>query len=406
MIWLSRGLANPVAANMSVVLLEHVSKTYQSGVRALEDINLQVDDGELLVLAGPSGCGKTTSLRIIAGLESPSSGTVRIDNRIVNRIPPCDRDVAMVFQRPAIYPHLSVRENLAFALRVRQRGSVSQRVMRLMNPLRSATFRDEQTELVQRILTTARLVGVTEILDRLPVELSGGQQQRVAFGRAIIRRPRLFLLDEPLSHLDGLFRAQLRQDLRLLQQRLRTAMIYVTHDQTEAMSLADRLAIMDRGMIQQIDDPSVIYDAPRNRFVAGFVGSPPMNFLDGQLVRAGADLTFAAAGWSISVPAEKAKTWLGHAGKDVTLGLRPHDIRIDEPTAAGPGWNMEISRIEPLGRGSLVTFQRDGCRITSSVGDQRDVLTRTIARVSFRMERSYLFDRQTGESLSSGRPAG
>jgi multiple sugar transport system ATP-binding protein len=380
---------------MSAVSLEHVSKTYPNGVRALEDISLEVGDGELLVLAGPSGCGKTTTLRIIAGLESTSSGTVRIDNRIVNTIPSCKRDVAMVFQRPALYPHLSVRENLAFALRVRRRGSI-----------RLAKLRDEQTRLEQGILAAARLVGVSELLNRLPVELSGGQQQRVAFGRAIIRRPRLFLLDEPLSHLDALFRAQLRQELHLLQRSLQTTMIYVTHDQTEGMSLADRLVIMDRGIIQQIDTPSVIYDAPRNRFVAGFVGSPPMNFLDGQLVRTDADLAFAAAGWSLPVPAEKVKIWLAHVGRNVTLGLRPHDVRIDEPADAGPGWNMEISRIEPLGRGSLVTFQRDGCRITCSVEDQRDGLNRTRARVSFRMERSYLFDRQTGECLSSGRPAG
>src|SRR5262245_34433799 len=258
---------------MAEVALGGVSKQYPGGVEALRDLTLTVADGELVVLVGPSGCGKTTTLRLIAGLETPTRGTLRIGGRVVNDLPPRERDVAMVFQRPALYPHLSVRDNLAFGLRMRRGGF----------PLLGWNRRADEV-VRDRVARAARMLELDDVLDRLPGQLSGGQQQRVALGRAVVREPAAFLLDEPLSNLDARLRTEMRRELHLLHRRLRATMIYVTHDQTGALPPGDRLVVLHRGVAQQADAPLAVYERPANRFVAGFIGWPPMNFMDGQLV--------------------------------------------------------------------------------------------------------------------------
>jgi multiple sugar transport system ATP-binding protein len=264
---------------MAEVALEKVGKTYPGGIAALRDVSLRIEDGELVALVGPSGSGKTTLLRLIAGLETPTGGTIRIGDRIVNDVPPHRRDVAMVFQRPALYPHLSVRANLGFGLFLRQ-GLFRRTGVPPVPP----------TE--ERIASIARQLGLEDILDRRPATLSGGQQQRVALGRALVRRPAVFLLDEPLSNLDTRLRLEMRRELHLLHRRFRTTIIYVTHDQDEAMSLGQRIVVLDQGLVRQAGSPQELYDRPSDRFVAGFLGWPPMNLLDGELVMVDDRLSF------------------------------------------------------------------------------------------------------------------
>jgi multiple sugar transport system ATP-binding protein len=382
---------------MASVSLEAVSKTYPSGVVALQNVNLEIGDGELLVLAGPSGCGKTTTLRLIAGLESPSSGTIRIGDRMVNGIPPARRGVAMVFQRPAVYPHLTVRDNLAFALRMRRPVWPWRLLLTLLG---RRHLWAKEAEIAERVSAVARLTGLDDVLDRQSVRLSGGQQQRVAFARAIVHSPAVFLLDEPLTQLDAPLRGQMRQELRDLQRRLGTTTIYVTHDQTEAMALADRLAVMDHGVIQQVDGPSAIYDYPSNRFVAGFIGWPPMNFIDGDLEKTENGFVLHTGRSSIPLPSDFARTWKKHVGKDVTLGIRPDDVALAaQPRLESDFW-MEVCRIETLGRESLIMLERDGCCLTSRVLDSVGNLCCQGKTVSVRLNRPYLFDRKTSQTLA------
>src|SRR5207244_2247336 len=258
---------------MAEVTLQHLAKVYSNGIEAVRDLNLTIADSELVVLLGPSGCGKTTTLRLIAGLEEPTAGTISIGGQVVNGVPPRRRNVAMVFQRSTLYPHLNVRRNIAFGLRLRQHTNpLAKLALRLSRPALYAQAKHQDKEIVQRVQSTARLLGLEELLDRRPSQLSGGQQQRVALGRAIARQPEVFLLDEPLSQLDGRLRAELRHELHLLQRRIRKTMAYVTHDQAEALTLADRLVVMDRGLVQQVDRPLAVYERPINRFVAAFLG--------------------------------------------------------------------------------------------------------------------------------------
>src|SRR5438876_11721728 len=276
---------------MAEVVLQHLAKVYPNGVHAVRDLNLTVADGELVVLLGPSGCGKTTTLRLIAGLEEPSAGTIAIGGQVVNALPPRRRNVAMVFQKSTLYPHLNVRRNIAFGLQLRQHTNpVVKLALRLFRLHLYARARQQEKQIGERVESTARLLGLEDVLDRRPSQLSGGQQQRVALGRAIARQPDVFLLDEPLSQLDGRLRAELRHELHLLQGRLRKTMIYVTHDQAEAMTLADRLVVIDRGAIQQVGRPQEVYERPCNRFVAGFLGWPAMNFIDGRLIQYGGEI--------------------------------------------------------------------------------------------------------------------
>ncbi len=317
---------------MATVCLKGVHKSYPSGVVAVRGFDLDTADGEFVVFVGPSGCGKSTTLRMIAGLEEITSGQVSIGGRVVNDVHPKDRDIAMVFQNYALYPHMSVYKNMAFALTLR----------RLPKP-----------EIDRRVRSAAAMLGLEDLLERKPRALSGGQRQRVAVGRAIVREPKAFLFDEPLSNLDAKLRITTRTDIKALQQRLKTTTIYVTHDQEEAMTLGDRIVVMRTGLIQQAAPPMEVYRRPANRFVAGFVGTPPMNFLDGTVDRAGGGgLVFAAPGCPpLTLPARLDHALRDHAGKSATLGVRPQALRPAPPAHDGaPGaLTMTVQVVEPLG---------------------------------------------------------
>ena len=296
---------------MASLSLRHIYKKYPGGVTAVSDFNLEIKDKEFIVLVGPSGCGKSTTLRMIAGLEEISEGELFIGDRLVNDVAPKDRKIAMVFQNYALYPHMTVSENMAFGLKLNK---------------------TPKEEIKRRVEEAARILDITHLLDRKPKALSGGQKQRVALGRAIVRNPMVFLLDEPLSNLDAKLRATMRTELTKLHQRVETTFIYVTHDQVEAMTMATRIVVMKDGLIQQVDTPQHLYDNPVNMFVAGFIGTPQMNFLNGTLVKKDDDVYFEFEGHSIKVPAEKAKApqLQEYIGQEVVVGIRPESLH-DEP---------------------------------------------------------------------------
>ncbi len=289
---------------MASVTFEHVYKRF-GDVVAVNDLTIHIEDKEFLVFVGPSGCGKTTSLRLLAGLEEISDGNIMIGDRIVNDVPPKDRDIAMVFQSYALYPHMSVYDNMAFGLKLRK---------------------TPKADIERRVKEAADILDIGHLLDRKPKQLSGGQRQRVAVGRAIVREPAVFLFDEPLSNLDAKLRVQTRAQLTRLHQRLATTFIYVTHDQVEAMTMASRIAVMKDGLLQQIDTPQKLYDHPNNVFVAGFIGSPSMNFFDATLAETDGHLEVNTGGFRIVVPEEKAKDWGQFKGREVIFGIRPEDI--------------------------------------------------------------------------------
>ncbi len=314
---------------MAGLVLRNIEKTF-GRTTVLHDVSLEADDGDCVVLLGPSGCGKSTLLRIIAGLEPQTRGSVNIEGQCVDRVPPPDRDIAMVFQHYALYPHLTVRDNLAFGLKMRK---------------------ERKSVIDARIAEAAALLDVHDLLDRKPRELSGGQRQRVAMGRAIVRKPKLFLLDEPLSNLDARLRIAMRVELKKLQRRLRTTMIYVTHDQAEAMTLGDTIAVMNHGRIQQIGPPDQIYHEPGNPFVAGFIGSPPMNLLEGSYRLHERDLEFRARELTLRIPlhAHGPEAASGAA----TLGIRPEDVTFDPPASSHVAITGTIDLIEDLGGDSV-----------------------------------------------------
>jgi multiple sugar transport system ATP-binding protein len=293
---------------MADVQFKGVDKIYDNGVQAVFDLSLQIQDGEFLVLVGPSGCGKTTALRMVAGLEEISGGTISIGDRVVNDLTPRERDIAMVFQSYALYPHLSVRDNIAFGLRLRK------------TPKKTVD---------ERVQWAARMLGLTQYLDRRPKELSGGQRQRVAMGRAIVRQPQVFLMDEPLSNLDAKLRVQMRAEIGRIQRELGTTTIYVTHDQTEAMTMGDHVAVMRKGELQQMDTPQKLYSDPKNLFVASFIGSPSMNLVEAQIDRSNGSLVAKIADQELPIPAEVASNrpaLEGYAGRKVALGIRPEQL--------------------------------------------------------------------------------
>jgi len=316
---------------MAEVRIEDVTKVFPGNVVAVDNINLTVNDREFLVLVGPSGCGKSTTLRMVAGLEEITKGTIRIENRIVNDVPPKDRDIAMVFQNYALYPHMTVYKNLAFGLKLRK-------------------FR--RAEIDKRVQEAAKILGITELLDRKPKALSGGQRQRVAVGRAIVRKPKAFLFDEPLSNLDAKLRVEMRAELTKLHHRLETTMIYVTHDQIEAMTLGDRIAVMKDGILQQAEEPLKVYNYPANRFVAGFIGTPPMNFMSGKVFAKDGSLFFSEGQVDIPVPQEYSGVLNDYVDKEVTFGIRPEDIHDPKQSISGLitfEMKATVNLIEPLG---------------------------------------------------------
>ena len=358
---------------MARVLLENVRKVYDNGFVAVHGIDLEVRDGELVVLVGPSGCGKSTTLRIIAGLESLSAGRLWIGDRLVNSEPPKSRDIAMVFQNYALYPHMSVAENMSFALKLRKLP---------------------RTEIDRRVQEAARILGITEVLDRKPRQLSGGQRQRVAIGRAIVRQPQVFLFDEPLSNLDAKLRVQMRKEIAGLQRQLGATVVYVTHDQVEAMTLGDRIVVLDRGHVQQIGAPLEVYDHPANRFVAGFIGSPAMNLIDGSVVAAAGGPVFRAAQGTFEIPLAGVRgAEAFQPGAAITFGIRPEDIQPADPP--DPTWRplgrFTVDLVEPLGNEVLLYTRGATLELTSRFAPRPLPPRGDPIALAFRPERAHVF---------------
>jgi multiple sugar transport system ATP-binding protein len=334
---------------MASISLESVSKVYPNGFEAVRSLDLEIADGELMVVVGPSGCGKTTALRMIAGLESVSGGTVRIGDQVVNNVEPRDRDIAMVFQNYALYPQMNVADNIGFGLRMR---------------------RMSKQEASERVKDVARVLGLTEVLKRRPGQLSGGQRQRVAMGRAIVREPSVFLMDEPLSNLDAKLRVQMRAEVSRVQQRIGVATIYVTHDQTEAMTLGHRVAVLRGGVLQQCDPPQVLYDRPTNIFVAAFIGSPAMNLFEASLA---ADLGSVKVGsQQLSLPPGLTRALPGlerYRDKEIVLGIRPEDLGTIDGTLNGSILQGDVELVEALGSEQLVHFRADAKIVRAEEAD-------------------------------------
>jgi multiple sugar transport system ATP-binding protein len=336
------------------VVFDEVDKVYENGVQAVFDLSLDIHDGEFLVLVGPSGCGKTTALRMVAGLEDISDGTVSIGGRVVNDLSPKERDIAMVFQNYALYPHLSVAENIAFGLRLRK---------------------ESKSVIDERVDWAAKLLDLTPYLTRRPKELSGGQRQRVAMGRAIVRQPQVFLMDEPLSNLDAKLRVQMRADIARLQRDLGTTTIYVTHDQVEAMTMGDRVAVMSQGYLQQVDTPQRLFDHPDNLFVAGFIGTPPMNLLEGTLASSNGGVELQLAGTSLPLPEETLRRYAGargSSGRPVIVGIRAGDLHTPGSRPELPTITGSLELIEALGTESIAYFRIDARAIRAGAGGIED----------------------------------
>jgi multiple sugar transport system ATP-binding protein len=331
---------------MADVAFDEVDKVYDNGVQAVFDLTLGINDGEFLVLVGPSGCGKTTALRMVAGLETISAGTLSIGGRVVNDVTPKERDIAMVFQNYALYPHLSVAENIAFGLRLRK---------------------TDKAVINERVTWAAKMLDLTPYLDRRPKELSGGQRQRVAMGRAIVRQPQVFLMDEPLSNLDAKLRVQMRADIAKLQRELGVTTVYVTHDQVEAMTMGDRVAVMSKGRLQQVDAPQRLYDRPENLFVAGFIGTPPMNLLEGTASVNGG-VTVDVGGNKLPVADEALQQYpkLREAnGQKVIVGMRAGDLHPAQEHESMPRITAQVELVESLGGESMAYFKVDARQIRS-----------------------------------------
>jgi len=406
---------------MAPVVLEGVSKHYPGGIAALDRINLEVNDREYLVLVGPSGCGKTTTLRIIAGLERASEGRIVIGQRLVNDVAPKDRDIAMVFQNYALYPHMSVYKNMAFGLELRYGAGWGARIWnRLTRPSQANELAARRRDIKRQVQEAAGVLAIEHLLDRMPRQLSGGERQRVALGRAIVRQPAAFLFDEPLSNLDARLRVAMRYELKRLHQRLNATVIHVTHDQVEALTLGDRVAVMDRGRLQQVGPPREVYDRPHNRFVAEFIGSPPMNFLTGRATVDDGCVRVEASGWAVALGKEKSQQLQDrkYVGREVVLGVRPEDIVV---RAASEGETAELAArsnvaprgtvtlVEPLGDATIVYVELEGAggdasRPTASLvakADARSTLRGGDAvRVTIDAARAHVFDADTGANVS------
>ena len=368
---------------MASLSLKDVCKVYPNGFVAVKDFNLEIEDKEFIIFVGPSGCGKTTTLRMIAGLEDISSGELKIGDRVVNDVEPKDRDIAMVFQNYALYPHMSVYENMAFGLKLRK------------------TPKDQIDKLVHE---AARILDLEHLLDRKPKALSGGQRQRVAMGRAIVRNPKVFLMDEPLSNLDAKLRVQMRVEISKLHQRLETTIIYVTHDQTEAMTLGTRIVVMKDGVIQQCDSPINLYNYPTNLFVAGFMGSPAMNFIDAVVIEDGADVKLSFGDMMIKVPESKAKALVegGYIGKTVVMGIRPEDISNDaEDLAKWPNVNSIVTNNELLGAESMVYFTVAGANMSARVAASTNAKYNDPITLCFNPEKVHVFDKETELTITN-----
>ncbi len=331
---------------MAQILLKNLRKTYDE-TEAVRGINLDIDHNEFVVLVGPSGCGKTTTLRMIAGLEEITGGEIFIGERLINNVPPRDRDIAMVFQNYALYPHMTVEQNMSFGLRLRKVA---------------------KAEIERRVKHAADILNIGELLERRPKQLSGGQRQRVAMGRAIVRNPEAFLFDEPLSNLDAKLRVQMRTEIKKIHQRVQTTVVYVTHDQVEAMTLADRIVVMNHGIIEQVGSPQEMYEAPKTRFVAGFIGSPAMNFVPCRIVERGAALGVRLSGdITLDLSAEQSKRYRGYLDKEMVFGIRPEHIteRRQHTNENQLDFGCTVEVLEPMGIDTMVFMDIEGVEVTA-----------------------------------------
>ena len=366
---------------MAQVSLKKIGKTFNGTVKAVYDVNLNVQNREFLVLVGPSGCGKSTTLRMIAGLEEPTEGEIFIGDRMVNDVPAKDRNIAMVFQNYALYPHMDVYDNMAFGLKLRKYP---------------------KTEIDKRVGEAAEILGLQELVKRYPRELSGGQRQRVAVGRAIVRKPIVFLFDEPLSNLDAKMRVQMRTEINKLHTRLQATMIYVTHDQVEAMTMGDRIAVMKDGIIHQIADPISLYDKPVNKFVAGFIGSPPMNFMNGKIIKKGGKLYFDEGTFQVRLIEDMISTMSGYEGKDVVFGIRPEDIYDKLFASEAPPENVltaTVEVVEPMGSETYIYLATGKHTFIAKVGAHDRPTEDQDMDLVFDMSKVHFFDPDTEKSV-------
>jgi len=370
---------------MASLSLKDIQKIYPNGFQAVKDFSLEIHDREFIIFVGPSGCGKSTTLRMIAGLEDISSGTLEIDGKVMNDVEPKDRDIAMVFQNYALYPHMTVYDNMAFGLKLRK---------------------VPKAEIKEKVTEAAKILDLDKLLDRKPKALSGGQRQRVAMGRAIVRHPKVFLMDEPLSNLDAKLRVQMRIEISKLHQKLSATMIYVTHDQTEAMTLGTRIVVMKDGVIQQVDTPTNLYNTPQNLFVAGFIGSPQMNFLDALVTVNGGEVTLTVGNQVLKVPASKKQSLIdgGYDGKTVVLGIRPENIHDEEAFIASNPDSVIYSNIkvyELLGAEVYLYFDVEGTQMTARVNPRTTLRTGDDATFALDMEKIHVFDKETELTITN-----
>jgi multiple sugar transport system ATP-binding protein len=388
---------------MASIVLDHVEKIYPNGVKAVQDLSLEIAEGELIVLLGPSGCGKTTTLRLIAGLETPTAGTIRLNERVVNSLPAHRREVAMVFQSYGLYPHLRVRDNLKFALRMRGGESRLKRFFAWLMPAKRRAPSGSSATVHDRVLEVAQLLDLESLLDRYPGQLSGGQQQRAALGKAIARQPQATLLDEPLSNLDLQLRNHLRRQLHLLHRRLRVTMVYVTHDQTEALGLADRIAVMNEGKIHQVGRPESLYNEPATRWVAGFIGWPPINFVEGGMVSLDGQVCFQTGNWLWPLGSSERQLGQAYLGKAITLGIRPEHLDLGKE----PAFAMQVVQVETLGSDRLVSLTDGTRQLVGRWARANGIEAGQVVKIGFDMSQVKWFDGVNGLALSfSGNSSG
>ena len=370
---------------MASLSLTNVCKVYPNGFEAVKDFSLEVEDQEFIIFVGPSGCGKSTTLRMIAGLEEISSGELKIDGRVVNDVEPKDRDIAMVFQNYALYPHMTVFDNMAFGLKLRK---------------------VPKDEIKKKVEEAAKILDLEKLLDRKPKALSGGQRQRVAMGRAIVRNPKVFLMDEPLSNLDAKLRVQMRSEIASLQNRLKATIIYVTHDQTEAMTLGTRIVVLKDGVIMQVDSPQKLYNEPNNLFVAGFIGSPQMNFIDAVCKVEGERVTLNFEKTSVVLPPAKAKKLIdgGYNGKTVVMGIRPEDIgdsQIEIEAHKDAVFETDVTGYELLGSEVLLYFNVAGTAMTAKVDSRTTARMGDHITLAIDPEKIHCFDKETELTITN-----
>ncbi|MEE1055640.1 MAG: sn-glycerol-3-phosphate ABC transporter ATP-binding protein UgpC [Acutalibacteraceae bacterium] len=366
---------------MASVKLEHIYKIYDGGVEAVSDVNLEIEDKEFIILVGPSGCGKSTTLRMIAGLEDISKGTLTIGDMVANDVAPKDRDIAMVFQNYALYPHMSVYDNMAFGLKLRK---------------------TPKEEIRRRVEEAARILDIDHLLDRKPKALSGGQRQRVALGRAIVRDPKVFLLDEPLSNLDAKLRAQMRTEISKLHQRLGTTFIYVTHDQTEAMTMGTRIVVMKDGIVQQVNTPQHLYDYPCNEFVAGFIGSPQMNFINAVVGKSGSTYTLSFDGITLAIPADKSSQLASYVGREVVFGIRPENVYDDYESINKYANAMEakVEVTELMGAEIYLYLTVGSASVTARVAPTSKAKPGDTIKIAFDLSKLHIFDKETEKNIA------